>query len=63
MIFVGPTLKSGIGQHTFKYTKLFPDAQYFEFGQEIPECEHAFMFVIPLPSKHNIQGCARPHST
>ena len=49
MIFVGPTLRSGIGQHTFKYTKLFPDAQYFEFGQEIPECEHAFMFVIPLP--------------
>src|SRR6056300_478707 len=53
MIFVGPTLKSGIGQHAFKYTKLFPDAQYFEFGQEIPECEHAFMFVIPLPHTIN----------
>jgi glycosyltransferase involved in cell wall biosynthesis len=50
MIFIGPTLKSGIGQHTFKYTNLFPDAKHYEFGQELPECDHAFMFVIPVPA-------------
>lgn len=50
MIFIGPTLRSGIGQHTFKYTKLFPDAKYYEFGQELPECEHAFVFAIPVPT-------------
>ncbi|MAG10219.1 MAG: hypothetical protein CL494_07415 [Actinobacteria bacterium] len=50
MIFVGPTLASGIGQHCHKYLPLFPDATYYQFGQEIPETDHAFIFVIPVQS-------------
>ena len=50
MIFIGPTLASGIGQHCHKYLPLFPDAKYYQFGQDIPETEHAFIFVIPVQS-------------
>ena len=49
MIFIGPTLLSGIGQHASKYCKLFPDAKYYVFGEELPTCDHAFIFVIPTP--------------
>jgi len=49
MIFIGPTLLSGIGQHANKYCELFPDAEYYVFGQELPICDHAFVFAIPTP--------------
>jgi len=45
--FVGPTLLSGIGQHCAKYVGLFPDAKYYDVREEIPECERAFVFLIP----------------
>jgi glycosyltransferase involved in cell wall biosynthesis len=48
MIIVGPSLLSGIGQHASKYTKLFDNCKYYEFGSILPECEHAFMFILPL---------------
>lgn len=45
--FVGPTLLSGIGQHCAKYVRLFPDAKYYLLNEEIPECDVAFLFLIP----------------
>lgn len=39
MIFIGPTLLSGIGQHTKKYMDLFPDSKYYIYNQDIPECD------------------------
>jgi len=51
MIFIGPTLLSGIGQHCYKYISLFPGAEYYQFGQDIPDnTDHAFIFVIPIQS-------------
>ena len=50
MLFIGPTLLSGIGQHAQKYTKLFPGSSYFTYGKEVPECENAFIFLLPIES-------------
>jgi len=50
MIFIGPTLLSGIGQHTQKYMDLFPGSKYYIYNQDIPECDEAFMFAIPIES-------------
>ena len=50
MIFIGPTLLSGIGQHTKKYMDLFPGSEYYIYNQEIPECDQAFIFAIPIDS-------------
>ena len=47
MIVIGPTLLSGIGQCTKKYTELFPDCKYIEINDTIPECDRAFMFALP----------------
>jgi len=48
--FVGPTLLSGIGQHTEKYRRLVaPDKPYYSFDKDVPECEHIFLFIIPIP--------------
>jgi glycosyltransferase involved in cell wall biosynthesis len=48
MIVIGPTLASGIGQHAKKYTELFPDWRYVEIHQEIPNCDRAFIFALPV---------------
>ena len=49
MIFIGPKLLTGIGQHAQKYTKLFlPNSNYYEFGNTLPECEHGLVFTIPM---------------
>lgn len=47
MIIIGPTLKSGIGQHAKKYTNLFPDAEYYTIGSHLPEMEYGLIFTIP----------------
>ncbi len=47
MIFIGPTLRSGIGQHCSKYCNLFPGSKYYHFGEDIPECDHGLVFLIP----------------
>lgn len=50
MIFIGPTLMSGIGQHLKKYSTLFPGSTYIEITEDnIPECEEAFIFALPVP--------------
>ena len=48
MIIIGPQLNSGIGQHAYKYTKVFDDASYHLIGTKIPEDEHGLLFLIPL---------------
>jgi glycosyltransferase involved in cell wall biosynthesis len=48
MIFIGPTLLSGIGQHASKYTRLFPESKYYNVADEIPEAEDGLLFVIPI---------------
>jgi|TARA_R110000823_G_C15894033_1_gene496267 glycosyltransferase involved in cell wall biosynthesis len=50
MIIVGPQLNSGIGQHAFKYTKVFENASYHVIGSELPESEHGLMFLLPVKS-------------
>ena len=48
MIFIGPKLLTGIGQHAEKYTKLFlPNSNYYELGSTLPESEHGLVFIIP----------------
>ena len=49
MLFIGPTLLSGIGQHCKKYMDIFPRSKYIEIQEEIPECEKAFIFALPIP--------------
>lgn len=50
MLFIGPTLMSGIGQHLKKYSTLFPGSTYMEIMEDnIPECEEAFIFALPVP--------------
>ena len=51
MLFIGPTLLSGIGQLTKKYMDIFPDTRYTKYIQiheKIPESEHAFIFALPI---------------
>ena len=49
MLFIGPTLLSGIGQLCKKYMDLFPRGKYIEIQEEIPECEKVFIFALPIP--------------
>ena len=48
MIFVGPTLLSGIGQYTKKYMSLFPESKYYMYNEDIPQCDNVFLFALPL---------------
>jgi len=48
MIFIGPSLLAGIGQHASKYCRLFPESKYYTMGEKIPESEHGLLFTIPL---------------
>ena len=48
MIIIGPQLKTGIGQHAMKYSKLFgSEGTYHEIGHELPETDTGLIFVIP----------------
>jgi glycosyltransferase involved in cell wall biosynthesis len=49
MIFIGPTLLAGIGQHASKYCRLFPESKYYTTADDIPESEHGLLFTIPVP--------------
>ena len=48
MIIIGPQLGSGIGQHAFKYTKIFDNASYHIIGSELPESDHGLLFLLPV---------------
>lgn len=49
MLFIGPTLLSGIGQHLKKYGALFPKSTYVELSDDLPDAEEAFIFALPVP--------------
>ena len=44
MIVIGGPLNSGIGQHAYKYTKIFDKSTYHQIGTKIPESEHGLLF-------------------
>ena len=48
MIFIGPELNTGIGNHAKKYSHLFPEKAYYTFGCELPESEHGLIFLLPI---------------
>ena len=51
MLFIGPTLLSGIVQHCKKYMDIFPPVgytKYIEIHEEIPESDSAFIFALPV---------------
>ena len=48
MIITGPRLNSGIGQHAYKYTKVFDNASYHFIGSELPEANNGLIFLIPV---------------
>ena len=48
MIIIGPQLNSGIGQHGFKYTKVFDNASYHFIGSELPEDNCGLLFLLPI---------------
>jgi glycosyltransferase involved in cell wall biosynthesis len=48
MIIIGPQLNSGIGQHAFKYTKVFDNASYHFIGSELPEDNCGLLFLLPV---------------
>ena len=47
MIFIGPTLLSGIGQVVNKYCELM-GGTYIQFGQDFPANQNVFMFALPI---------------
>lgn len=49
MLFIGPPLLSGIGQQCKKYMSLFPGSRYIELQNDIPVCERAFIYALPVP--------------
>ncbi|AUT19171.1 hypothetical protein DSLPV1_200 [Dishui lake phycodnavirus 1] len=55
--FIGPTLRSGIGQHCRKYCELFPNAKYYSYSEQsmaLPKCDRALLFLIPAGPYENI---------
>lgn len=50
MIVIGPQLNSGIGQHAYKYTKVFDTASYHFIGSPLPESENGLLFLLPIKS-------------
>ena len=48
MIVIGGPLNSGIGQHAYKYTKIFDKSTYHQIGTKIPESEHGLLFLLPI---------------
>jgi glycosyltransferase involved in cell wall biosynthesis len=41
-------LISGIGQHLKKYSLMFPASEYIEVSDNIPECDEALIFALPV---------------
>ena len=48
MLFIGPTALSGIGQQMRKYMDLFPGSKCIDINDEIPVCEKAFIYALPV---------------
>lgn len=50
MIIIGPNPLSGIGQQCLKYTKIFEDAKYYEYGTDYPESQYGLIYMLPIHS-------------
>ena len=48
MIFIGPSFPGGIAHHMHNYTRVFRGATYYSLADEIPECDHAYVFALPV---------------
>jgi len=48
MLFIGPTLLSGIGQVVNKYKSLYPPSRYVEYNTPVEKGEDVFIFALPL---------------
>ena len=48
MLFIGPQLITGIGQHAKKYLRVFPGTGYYTIGSQLPEDDNALIFLLPL---------------
>jgi hypothetical protein len=48
MLFLGPTLLSGIGQLMKKYCDLM-NGQYVQLGEHFPPDQEVFVFALPIP--------------
>jgi len=48
MIIIGPQLNSGIGQHAYKYVKVFEKSSYHLIGSELPESDNGLIFLLPI---------------
>lgn len=48
MIFIGPTFPGGIAYWSLKYLSLFPNAKHYTLADEIPECDNAIVFALPV---------------
>ena len=53
MLFIGPTLLSGIGQVVKKYQSLYPDSKYTDYGGQIEKDSDVFVFALPIPDVIN----------
>ena len=53
MLFIGPTLLSGIGQVVKKYQCLYPDSKYIDYGGLIEKDSDVFAFALPIPDVIN----------
>jgi glycosyltransferase involved in cell wall biosynthesis len=61
MIIIGPHLGSGIGQHAFKYTKIFDNASYHLIGSELPESDDGLLFLLPIKNHIDYVKYVRTH--
>ena len=59
MLFIGPTLLAGIGQHAQKYTKLFKSSEYYQIGSKLPESDHGLIFLLPIANNMEYVTYAR----
>ena len=48
MIFIGPSFPGGIARWSLKYKTLFPNAKHYTLDSEIPYCDHAIVFALPV---------------
>ena len=53
MLFIGPSLLSGIGQVVKKYQCLYPDSTYVNYGVQIEKDSDVFIFALPMPEVIN----------
>ena len=53
MLFIGPSLLSGIGQVVKKYQCLYPDSTYIDYGVPVEKDSDVFIFALPLPDVIN----------